>query len=710
MSELTDVDPMSDQIKAAKRVQELIEEIERHNRAYYVDHAPTISDREFDRLLAELIEWESKYPGLASPHSPTQRVGGEPLKEFKQIQHRVPLMSLDNTYSLEELKEFVARAERLSEGKPITWVLEPKIDGVAVTLRYERGELVYGATRGDGRTGDDITANLKTIASVPLRLSGGSLQKPLRKKTSDSQEFLFEGFKEMESALPHLPVLEIRGEVFMDRKGFEHLNAERKKIEAPLFVNPRNASAGTLKLLDPREVAKRPLNVIFYSIAEIRGVEIKNHQQSLALLSSLGFPTPSRTWVCRNFPEIEKALSQLDAFRKTLPYETDGGVLKVDSLLQRRDLGMTSKAPRWAIAYKFEAEKAETRLIDIQIQVGRTGALTPVAILEPVFVSGTTVSRATLHNESEIQRKDIRIGDTVIIEKSGEIIPAVLEVVLSKRPSTSRPFQIPRKCPVCGGEVTRDVVAGEEGTHLRCENLSCPAQVKRRIQHFAHRGAMDIEGLGEAMVEQLVSQKLVHNIADLYDLTVEKIVDLERMAEKSATNLIQGIEASKTRDLWRLIFGLGIRHVGATSARSLAQHFGSMDLLMKADRAQLTDIGDVGEVVAQSIFDFFQKKDHVDILARLKKAGLRFVDTNRVNRSNQLAGKSFVLTGTLPQLSRDEAGELIRQAGGNVKSSVSKKTDFLVAGEEAGSKLDQAKEFGIPIIDEEGLRKLLGQT
>lgn len=698
---------MTDSTEAKDRVQQLSRELEKHNRSYYVHGTPTISDREYDRLLTELIQLESAHPELRLPNSPSQRVGGEPLKEFKSVRHRVPMMSLDNTYSHEELHEFVARAQKMLEGRPITWILEPKIDGVAVTLRYEHGRLLYGATRGDGQTGDDVTANLRTIHSLPLTLEGGSLKKAKNRRDGDHPN-LFEDMGALTSALPNLTALEVRGEVFMTKPNFEKLNREREKLDEPLFVNPRNSTAGTLKQLDPKMVAQRPLNLTCYSIAEIRGVEVQTHQQSLAFLASLGFPTPARIWKCKTAAEIEKALAELDKYRKTLPYETDGGVLKVDSLSQQRELGRTSKAPRWAIAYKFESEKAETLLLDIQIQVGRTGALTPVAILEPVFVSGSTVSRATLHNESEIARKDIRVGDTVIIEKAGEVIPAVVGVIQAKRPVQTKPFVMPRHCPVCKGEITRDVVAGEEGSLLRCENLSCSAQIKRRIQHYATRGAMDIEGLGESLVDQLVDHNLVGAIADLYDLKMTALLELERMAEKSAANLLAGIEASKQRDLWRLIFGLGIRHVGATSARSLERHFGSMDHLAESSLEELMAVNDVGEVVARSIRDFFEKKDNLESIERLRKAGLTFkAEISAAPVSGLLTGKSFVLTGTLPTLSRDDASEMIRRAGGLVRSSVSKKTDYVVAGEEAGSKLDQAREFGVKILDEAGLKLLL---
>lgn len=696
---------------AAHRMAELVAQIERHNRAYYVENAPVVSDREYDRLLAELIQLEKDHPTLIVPNSPTQRVGGEPLKEFRQVQHRVPLMSLDNTYSPQELRGFVARAEKILRGEPITWVLEPKIDGVAVTLRYERGELVYGATRGDGRTGDDITANLKTIRSIPLKLQSSGFTKAGKGNETPETDWGGKDFLPLPDAFPlaTLPVLEVRGEVYMARVPFMELNKAREKKGETPFANPRNATAGTLKQLDSREVAQRPLQIILYSIAEIQGVTLQTHRQALSFLAYLGFPHPSRTWVCAHAEEVEKALTHLESFRRQLPYDTDGGVLKVDSFQQQRELGQTSKAPRWAIAYKFETEKAETKLLDIQLQVGRTGAVTPVAHLEPVFVSGSTVARATLHNESEIIRKDIRVGDTVIIEKAGEVIPAVVRVLLLRRPPGARPFKMPTQCPVCGGALSRDRVAGEEGVLLRCENLSCPAQIKRRIQHYATRGAMDIEGLGESLVEQLVDRKLVKNIADLYDLTILQVAKLDRMAEKSAQNLLAGIEASKKRDLWRLIFGLGIRHVGAASARALAAYFQNMDRLREASEEELTAVPDVGEVVAGSIRDFFQKEDNLATLERLRRSGLIFSEQKREEQkiSTALTGKNFVLTGTLPTFSREEASNRIRQAGGIVRSSVSKKTDYVVAGEEAGSKLDEARKLGITVVDEMGLRRLL---
>lgn len=699
--------------EVAARMRELENELDRHNHAYYVKAAPVISDPEYDRLMAELIELERAHADLVSENSPSRRIGGSPLPGFKPVAHRVPMLSLDNTYSLQELGGFVARATKLLPEEKIEWVLEPKIDGVAVTLRYENGELACGATRGDGRTGDDVTANLRTIRSLPLTLRGGSLSRPKKTAaTKDLQGDLFAVGALDTSKTPNLPLIEVRGEVYMNRADFETLNHEREKRGEASFANPRNATAGTLKLLDSREVARRPLRIVFYGIAEARGVTVTRQSETLSLLASLGFPTPPRTWHCHTPEEIERSIGELAAYRRELPFETDGGVLKADLLAQQRALGATSKAPRWAIAYKFEAEKAETLLRAITVQVGRTGALTPVAELDPVLVSGSTVSRATLHNESEVARKDIRVGDTVVIEKAGEVIPAVLRFVPEKRPKDAKPFKMPAQCPACGGNVTRDLVGDEEGVLLRCENLSCPAQIKRRVQHYASRGAMDIEGLGEALVEQLVDGKLVRSIADLYDLSRERVSGMERMAEKSADNLIQGIAASKARDLWRLIFGLGIRHVGAASARSLATHFETLDRLQHATVEELIAVTDVGEVVARSLRDFFEKPDNLATLERLRKENVNFKTSSVERRASRvLEGKSFVLTGALPNLEREKVAEMIREAGGIVRSSISKKTDYLVVGADPGSKLDEFRRLGLSddrVLDESALLRLLG--
>lgn len=792
--------------EAQKRIRELTLEIERHNRAYYVEAAPTIADREYDRLLAELIGLERDHPDLASPNSPTQRVGGEPLKEFRQIQHRVRLMSLDNTYSPAELREFVERAEKPVKGQPIAWVLEPKVDGVAVTLRYEDGELVHAATRGDGRVGDDITANIRTIRSIPLRLEAGSLRKARRKKsTGEDEPDLFGGSTAFRDSLPHLPILEVRGEVYMTRADFEKINRDREQAgEAPL-INPRNGTAGTLKQLDPREVARRPLSIILYAVAEIRGVTLQSHRQSLDLLASLGFPTHERVWPCGNFEEIENALRELDGYRRTLPYETDGGVLKVDSLAQQQELGHTNKAPRWAIAYKFETEKVETRLLDIQVQVGRTGALTPVAILEPVFVSGSTVSRATLHNEDEIERKDIRVGDTVVIEKAGEVIPAVVGVVLAKRPPQARPFEMPLNCPICSSPTYRpkkekktgkgsapdtpSAPADEYFSTRYCGNLNCPAQKVRRLDFFAQRRGLDIEGLGGVVAEKLVERGMVDEPLDLFDQTIEKLQSLNLGSEdhprifgaKHATRLLAALNKARSLPLARWIHALAIADVGEATARELAavhqdlEHLAHSPLLknlleliqgqeelkqinpdstsnkpgseaeyerrmlqaeqinrqLAALAGELQPLGlvirkektakktgpqiveyvtdKIGKEVARSVLDFFDSAYGKSVLHRMKKLGIS--PTTEISaaqeRDPRFADKTFVLTGTLVSLTREEAGDAIRSRGGAVSDSVTRNTSFLVMGENPGSKRAKAESLGVAIWDEAQFKEAL---
>src|SRR3954470_22838488 len=517
-----------DQKEAAKRIPLLRQEIEEHNRRYYEEAAPTISDREYDELYRELGELEKKFPDLATADSPTQRVGGKPLEAFGQITHRIPMLSLDNTYSEEEAKDFYRRMERLLPNKKIPVVIEPKVDGFAVSLLYEKGELRYAATRGDGTVGDDITQNISTIRALPKRLKGD---------------------------VPD--VLEVRGEAYLHKAGFAKLNAERREAGLAEFANPRNAAAGSLKQLDPAIAAKRPLGLVCYGTGLIEGLTLDKHSELFALLKKLGLPGSEKWWVADSVEEILRGIHELDRIRHDFAYQTDGAVVKVDSFSQREVLGFTAKSPRWAIAYKYEAERVATRLLDIIVQVGRTGTLTPVAALEPVLVSGSTVARATLHNDDEIKRKDIRIGDIVVIEKAGEVIPAVVEVKTAARTGKEKKFRMPTTCPVCGGKVVKD----EGQVALRCVNLQCPAQLKRRIEHFASRGAMDIEGLGEVMVEQLVSRDLVHDPGDLYELTASKIGTIERTGDKSISNLLGAIEQSKTRPLWRLIFGLGILHV-----------------------------------------------------------------------------------------------------------------------------------------------------
>jgi DNA ligase (NAD+) len=665
----------SEEKQVAKRVAQLRREVEEHNRRYYEAAAPTISDREYDRLYRELVDLETRFPDLASADSPTQRVGGKPLKAFEQVPHRAPMLSLDNTYSEEEVANFYARMIKLLPNEKIPVVIEPKVDGVAVSLLYENGKLRYAATRGDGVVGDDITQNMRTISSVPDRLRGDA---------------------------PKL--LEVRGEVFMDKKGFAKLNAERAKADLPLFANPRNAAAGSLKQLDPTIVAKRPLGVVFYGTGAVEGMEVDLHSKIFPLLKKFGLPATERWWLADSVDQILKAIHELDRVRHDFPYQTDGAVVKVNSFAQRARLGFTAKSPRWAIAYKYEAERVETRLLDILVQVGRTGTLTPVAVLEPVTVSGSTVSRATLHNEDEIKRKDIRIGDTVVIEKAGEVIPAVVRVKTETRTGKEKRFRMPANCPECGSKVVKD----EGQVALRCVNSQCPAQLKRKIEHFASRGSMDIEGFGEMMVEQMVSRDLVRDVSDIYELTSEKMSTLERMGEKSISNLLEAIEQSKTRPLWRLIFGLGILHVGVSASRALAAHFRGLAKLMEASVDELQRIPDVGEVVGQSIHDFFQEKRNRKLIERLEQLGVRPQIEPRPaeTKDSAFAGSIWVLTGTLTQ-PRDEIAEEIIRRGGKVSASVSKKTNYVLAGESAGSKLDKAKQLGLRIVDEAEFRKML---
>jgi DNA ligase (NAD+) len=556
-------------------------------------------------------------------------------------------------------------------------VIEPKVDGVAVSLLYENGTLRYAATRGDGTVGDDITQNIRTIQSVPERLHGTA---------------------------PKL--LEVRGEVYMDKRGFEKLNEERKKAELPLFANPRNAAAGSLKQLDPAIVAQRPLGVVFYGTGATEGVDVDLHSKIFPFLKKLGLSATEKFWRADSVEKILEAIHELDRIRRDFPYQTDGAVVKVDAFAQRERLGFTAKSPRWAIAYKYEAERVETRLIDILVQVGRTGVLTPVAVLEPVTVSGSRVSRATLHNEDEIKRKDIRIGDTVVIEKAGEVIPAVVSVRTDLRSGHEKKFQMPKVCPECGSKVVKD----EGQVAIRCINSQCPAQLKRRIEHFASRGAMDIEGLGEMMVEQLVGRALVREISDIYELTADKMLILERMGEKSIGNLLQAIERSKTRPLWRLIFGLGILHVGEGASRALAEHFRSLKKLMEASAEELQRIPDVGEVVGRSIEQFFREKRNRKMIERLEQLGVRPRMEPRRGQSTDspFAGSTWVLTGTLSE-PRDVIAEMIIQRGGKVSTSVSKKTNYLLAGEEPGSKLAKAKQLAVRVLDEAAFRKLLGR-
>src|SRR6202045_3758777 len=716
-----------DEKQAAKRVARLRDEIEEHNRRYYEQAAPTISDREYDRRYKELVDLESKFPELVTSDSPTQRVGGKPLKAFEPITHHAPMLSLDNTYSEEEVTAFYARISRLLPNEKIRVVIEPKVDGVAVSLLYENGQLRHAATRGDGTVGDDITQNLKTIRSVPDELRGKAPK-----------------------------VLEVRGEVYMDKKGFEKLNADREKEGLPLFANPRNAAAGSLKQLDPAIVAKRPLGLVCYGTGATEGVDVDLHSKIFPFLKKLGLPATEKWWLAESVERILQAIHELDQVRHDFPYQTDGAVVKVDSFAQRERLGFTAKSPRWAIAYKYAAERVETRLIDIVVQVGRTGILTPVAVLEPITVSGSRVSRATLHNEDEIKRKDIRIGDTVVIEKAGEVIPAVIEVVKSKRPRNAKPFHffehIHGKCPVCGGPIRRD----PEFVAWRCENVQCPAQTTRRVEFFAARGALDIEGVGGIVADKLVERGLARGPLDLFELKIEHLAKLNLGAdeaprvfgEKNATKAIRAIERAKTFPLSRWLYALAIPDVGKTTATDLARFHETIgdvanskllrdvlayheskgdkqaakeiaEQLIKSGFAQRSKgkidkkagiVTEVGPVVAQRGLDFFASSAGKKILQRMKQLGIH-PKSEKVSAKKMaelpLAGKTFVLTGTLPSMTREEASAKIEARGGHVSGSVSKKTDYVLAGSEAGSKLEKAKQLGVRVIDEAEFRKMV---
>lgn len=662
---------------AKEQIEVLREDIRRHDRLYYVENAPEISDREYDLLLEELRRLEEAYPDLITADSPTQRVGGEPTREFPVVAHIVPMLSMDNTYSPEEMRAFDERVRKLLKGEEPEYVVELKIDGVSISFLYERGRLVRGATRGDGVNGDDITANLKTIRSIPLAFSGVA-------------------------KVPR--AIEVRGEAYMTRKGFEEINARKEMGGEELFANPRNACAGSLKLLDPAMVKERHLDAFIWGYGHIEGLDFETHAQVLAYLGKAGFRVNPHLKQAR---DIEEAIAYCDSWesrRGTLEYDIDGMVVKVNSLAQRSRLGVTTKSPRWIIAYKFPAEKALTELLDVTVQVGRTGTVTPVAHLKPVRLSGTTVSRATLHNFDEIGRLDVRIGDMVTVEKSGEIIPKILGVAKEKRSGAEKPIAIPVKCPVCGSRLVR--IADEVA--IRCENAGCPAQIKEAVLHFASRGAMDIEGMGEAIVDQLVDRGIIRDYGDIYSLAFEKVRQLERMADKSAENLMVAIKRSKERGPDRLVYGLGIRHVGARAAWILVDHFGSVDALSESTVDELTRIDGVGPIMAGSIDSFFRNSENRRILKKLRQAGVRLkMPPARIAAKGPLAGKTVVLTGTLKAFTRPEAESLLKERGAVPSSSVSRNTDLVVAGEEAGSKLAKAKELGLKVIGEEEFKKMV---
>jgi len=657
------------------RAAALREALHYHNHRYFVLNDPEITDAEYDAMMRELIELEQRHPELVVPDSPTQRVGAAPLDAFATVAHRVPMLSLSNAFSPEELEAFDARVRRALDQDRIAYVAELKIDGVAVSLTYENGVFVRGATRGDGAVGEDVTQNLRTIASVPLRL-----QKPLTG--------------------------EVRGEVFMTKEGFSRLNERRRAEGEPLFANPRNASAGSLRQLDPKVTAGRPLDIFCYGFVPADGTELRSHYELLQLLKDAGFKVNPNARRCAGIAEVIAYCEEWTARRPDLPYEIDGVVVKVDDLGAQAQLGATAKSPRWAIAYKFPAEEVTTVVEDIRVNVGRTGAVTPMAILAPVRVAGTTVSRATLHNEEYIRQKDIRIGDTVVIHKAGDIIPEVVRVVVSKRTGNERPFEMPKECPSCGGAVVRP----EGEAVARCVNSACPAQLVEGIVHFASRGAMDIEGLGPSLASALVESGLVKKVSDLYRLTRERLVTLERMGEKSADNLVRAIEASKARGMARVLYALGIRHVGEGTAEALAGRFASVRELAEAGIDQLTAVPDVGEVVARSIAAYFAEPRNLELVDELEACGVDLSSRRAQDPGDlPLQGKRFVFTGTLSRFSRSEAESLVKRLGASASGSVSKNTDYVVVGESPGSKADKARELGIAILDEKAFEELLSR-
>ncbi len=662
-----------------RKIERLRKLIRHHETLYYVQDQPVISDREYDFLMRELQDLEAKFLESVTPDSPTQRVGGKVAERFTAVAHKTPMLSLDNAFSVDELKEFHQRVVKGLENvssEDIEYFVELKFDGLAVTLTYENGVFIQGATRGNGKEGEDITANLRTIKPIPLNIS------------TDKEKY---------------GTLEVRGEVFMPRESFRELNKSREADDKAPFANPRNAAAGSLRLLDSSITAQRKLDIFVYGIGSMEPMPFKSHDEIQTALKNLGFKLNTNRHVCGSIEEVLPYIEKWQMEKDTLGYDVDGLVIKVNSLEYQKKLGATSKFPRWAVAYKYEAEKAETEVEDIICQVGRTGAITPVAILKPVFVSGSTVSRATLHNEDEIRKKDIRIGDRVLIEKAGEIIPRVVEVIKSKA-KRGTPFKMPVKCPDCQSTLLRP----EEEAILRCVNYDCPAQFKERLFHFASRNAMDIDHFGPAVIEQLVDKGWVKNFSDLYKLDSQNVARLERMAEKSAQNLIEAIEKSKSAGLARLLHALGIRHVGQRAAMILARHFHSMTKLQNAKQEDLEFVMEIGGTVAESLAVYFKQISNQEEIKRLAECGVE-VEITGESVGTALSGKQFVLTGSLESLTRDEAKEKIAALGGRVTSTVSKKTDYVVVGTDPGSKVEKAKKLGIEIVTEKKLKQMLGE-
>lgn len=661
----------------SKKIEELREKIRYHNYRYYILDDPTASDAEYDQLMSDLIELEKKYPQFILPSSPTQRVGIEPVSGFTTVKHITPMQSLANAFSTEELIAFDKRIKKLVPQQKIDYVVELKLDGLAVALVYENGIFARGATRGDGVMGEEITSNLRTVKTIPLKLFGENLP----------------------------PRIEVYGEVYMKKSDFKKLNEEKMKNGESLFANPRNAAAGSVRQLDSRITAQRRLDTFIYRATFPEGNKFKKHMEVLNYLKKTGFKVNPHTKCCKN---IKEAISYCEGWKEKkedLDYEIDGMVLKVNSLRIREEIGSTTRNPRWAIAYKFPAQQTTTKVRDIIVQVGRTGALTPVAVLDPVRISGSVVQRATLHNEDEIKRKDVRIGDIVLVQKAGEVIPEVVKVIKEKRTGKEKEFVMPAQCPVCGAKVFRP----EGEVVSRCNSLTCSAQTKERIRHFASRNAMDIEGLGPAIIDQLVEKDLIKDISDLYFLKRKDLISLERMAERSADNLLDAIEKSKEKSLANLIYGLGIRYVGVHTSEVITRYYPTLDKFKKANLEELIEINEIGPKIAESIILFFKEKEDLAIIERLRSAGLNFSQEEEIRRKERgtqiLAGKQFVLTGTLKDFTRTQAKEIISELGGRVTGSVSKKTDYVVAGEDPGSKHEKAKKLGVSIISEEEFKK-----
>jgi DNA ligase (NAD+) len=662
-----------------KQINSLRDEIRHHDELYYLDSNPEISDQQYDALQEKLRKLEEQHPDLITPDSPTQRVGGRPAEGFAEFVHRRPMLSLDNSYNIDELRAFDARCRKLAGDQSLEYVAELKIDGLSLAVHYETGSFVRGVTRGDGLRGEDVTSNVRTIRSIPLKLS--------------------------DKAKHVANEIEVRGEAYLPRKVFERINLEREESGEARFANPRNAAAGTLRQLDPAITDRRRLGMFAYDVLAGERKAFPTHWDALTWLAGAGFLVNPNRELCKSIDEVIAFCNRMEAQREALDYEIDGVVVKVNSTAMQDEFGATGKAPRWAVAYKYAARQATTRVNDILVSVGRTGALTPVAILEPVPLGGVTVSRSTLHNEDEIRRLGLKIGDWVLIERGGDVIPKVLKVIKSKRTRKEKPFKMPAECPVCGGLVSRP-----EGEAVsRCIAADCGAQLVGRLLHFVSRRAMRIEGLGFALADQLIERKLVKDVADLYRLTLEDLISLERMAKKSATNVLNEIEASKSRDLSSLIYGLGIRHVGERTAGILAREFKSLESLSQATVAELDEVHEIGLTMAESIHDWFADPGNAQLCLRLREAGVRteLEETSAVTEPQTLAGKIFVLTGTLPAMTRDEATALIEARGGRVTSSVSKKTDFVLAGADPGSKLDKANQLGVKVVDEDQFRKML---